>query len=232
MEHKAIQATLQERERMARELHDTLVQSSASVRMQAETASILLERGEDEQVSQILNQIADSAQQMHLDLRQYIFDIRTKLSSEQSFFDELQNYLTRFSQTWKIQTELQIPAELEQHGFRKGLVEAQIMGIIQEALINIHKHASAKRVCIKFKLNTSCLSLTIDDDGCGFNPILPVSYAGNHFGMRSMSERAQSLGGLFEIHSTPGQGTQVIVSIPYNQTELHEGINIENLTRG
>jgi PAS domain S-box-containing protein len=219
IEQQHTRATLQERERLARELHDTLVQSTASVRMQAETATLLLQNGQPAPVEETLMRIADTAQQMHLDLRQYIFKIRAGLAAEQPFFEVLRDFLARFSQTWGLEIGLEASPALEQRGLGAALEQAQWMGIIQEALSNIRKHASARRVSLRFEHSGRRLSLTIEDDGCGFDPVLLSQVGGSRFGMRSMSERAQALGGVFEIQSSPGQGTRISVAVPFDGEE-------------
>ena len=214
-EHQRIQAKLQERERLSRELHDTLVQQSAAVRMQAEMAGMFLVEGENDKVASTLETIADSAQQMHLDLREYIFSMRSSISAGQSFFGTVKEYLEKFSQTWSIKTELAVSEELERTGLHVEVDRDQLFGILAEALTNIHKHASAQHVRVNFTLETDHLTLSVEDDGCGYDTHQQETAVGFHFGIKSMAERAQVLGGELVVHSEPSRGTTIQVTIPY-----------------
>ncbi len=213
VEQQRVMATLAERERLARELHDTLVQATASIRMQAETTNQLLTQGETAAVRTNLGRIADAAQEMHLDLREYLFGMPAPLATDQSFFVALRNYLAQFEQRWMIPTQLRVPAELEQRGLGT-MVEAQILRIVQEALSNVRKHASAHHVEVIFEREAMQVQLIIQDDGRGFDPAQLAVPNARGFGTRSMRERAQAIGGRFEMQSPPGKGTRVIVNIP------------------
>jgi signal transduction histidine kinase len=92
-------------------------------------------------------------------------------------------------------------------------VAVELLRVMQEALNNVRKHASARRVWIKARQQRSSVTLSIRDDGVGFDP----GVSGTGYGSQSMQERAQSLGGRLEIVSTPGRGTTVTVRVPVAQ---------------
>src|SRR5581483_6205866 len=97
-----------------------------------------------------------------------------------------------------------LPEELEQH----------VLRIAQEAVTNIVKHANAQQVRIRLEMENRKLSLLVADDGRGFEQTEAFSELGGHFGLIGMRERAERLGGELQLHSQPGQGTKVEVTVP------------------
>ena len=217
LEQQRVLATLEEREHLARELHDTLVQATASIRMQAETADMLLTRGETETVHAHLARVADTAQDMHLDLREYLFATPSN-STQEDFFDALRAYSKQFTQRWSIQIELHVSPEFEQQGLGDR-TEIQLTRIIQEALVNVRKYASAHYVQIRFERVESQVQMVVQDDGRGFDLQALATKETGGFGTRAMRERAQLIGGSFEIQSAPGKGTRVIIAFPWEKQD-------------
>jgi signal transduction histidine kinase len=101
---------------------------------------------------------------------------------------------------------------------RSALVAFQLLRIVQEALANVRKHARAHNIWITFSTpNSDRLQMSIRDDGQGFDPSTPADSARKSFGVASMRERVESLGGELQIESQPGAGTLVVVAIPLKQ---------------
>lgn len=216
VEQQRVMAMLEERERLACELHDTLVQSTASVRMQAETAAALLDRAETVAVHTALARIADAAQDMHLDLREYLFGAPSSLTQE-NFFDALRGYLAQFAQRWSLAVQLHVSPELEKQGLGANS-QAQLTRIIQEALINVRKHALARNVEIYLeRIAESQVQMVVQDDGRGFDPSALAAMETGGFGTRAMRGRAQAIGGTFEIQSAPNKGTRIIIQFPWEK---------------
>ncbi|MBI4277713.1 MAG: histidine kinase, partial [Armatimonadetes bacterium] len=94
------------------------------------------------------------------------------------------------------------------------LVEIQLLRIIQEALANVRKHASASRAAVRFDTEGGFLVATIEDDGRGIDNGQQALGRGPRFGLQTMRERAESVGGTFTVESAPGHGTTVIVKVP------------------
>jgi PAS domain S-box-containing protein len=205
-------AALEERERLARELHDTLVQTLAAMRMQAETAGLLLERGETTTGRAHLTRLADAAQAAYLDLRDYIRGVGAAREAGQDFFPALRQYLAQFDQNYEFTTRLVAPSALEQARLAEQPAR-QVLRIIQEGLHNVRKHAATNCATVRFALNGPQAEVHIEDEGHGFDPE-QLTAEGEGFGLRSMRERAESIGGAFQIHSTPGQGTHIVVTWP------------------
>ncbi len=211
-------AVLEERERIARELHDSLGQVLAYVNTQAQAASQLLSEGQTATAENYLNRLVAVAQEAQGDVREYIASVKGATSSRSGLFTTLARHLERFGQNYKIHTELTVPADLAEDTLEPA-VEVQLVRIIQEALANVRKHAGASsvRVSLAVEVNQPArrvMQVTVQDDGCGFEPALPSAGGEQSFGLGIMRERAEGIGSRLEIHSAPGQGTSIIVWVP------------------
>jgi PAS domain S-box-containing protein len=211
LEQQGSLAALQERERLAREMHDSLGQSLAATHLLASTAKILLGQGESVQAEKCLDQVSDLTLAAEADVREYLLGAKLTMAAEQQFFDVLREYLVRFSQQYGMHARLSVPPQLEAQGLGT-TIEVQLLRIIQEALSNIRKHARAQSTQVIFTDSDHFVQIAIIDDGQGFDPSLVAGQA-QGFGLQSMRERAEELGGCIEITSHPGQGTQVMVQI-------------------
>src|SRR5512136_221967 len=164
LEQQRALATLQERERVARELHDSLGQVLGYVKMQAQAARGLLARDQPAEADRYLAQLVAVAQDAHADVREYIFGTQTGISTEASFLPALDQYLRRFGNHYNIAIELSVPPELSDGAFEP-MVEAQLLRVIQEALTNVRKHARARHVHIGFSVYDSHAEAIVQDDG-------------------------------------------------------------------
>lgn len=210
-------AVLKERERLARELHDSLGQILGYVNTQTLATRELLSKGRTAAADSHLKRLAEVAQDAHADVREYILSLQTSASMEQGLLPALEEYLKRFSRSNGIQAEAIGSDELA-HIKLGPDVETQLMRIVQEALTNVRKHARAQHVRVSFKVNINQVEIAINDDGCGFDPARISQQDGLHFGLRIMQERVAEIGGSTQVHSMPGQGTSVKVKVPlHNQ---------------
>lgn len=212
-------ATLQERERLARELHDSLGQTLAAARLQVSTARLLLAQGETSQTDKCLEQMVDMTLTAETDVREYLLGTKTSISADHLLFPTLRQYVVRFSQQYGLPVELSVPPQLEAQGLGPQ-VELQLLRIIQEGLSNIRKHARAKNARIVFTVLGLLAQIAVIDDGHGFDSVAARQTEG--FGLQAMRERAESLGGCLDIFSQPGLGTQVVVRVPIQIQEEHE----------
>jgi PAS domain S-box-containing protein len=213
VEQQRTLATLQERERLARELHDSLGQTLAAAHLQASSARLLLARGQTAETDECLERLASMTIDAEADVREYLLGAKTVLSADLPFFPALRQYLQRFSQQYKLPAELAAPPQLEAQGLER-VVEVQLLRIIQEALSNVRKHARAHRADVSFSVSGTLVQITIIDNGQGFDPAAVAARQGDGFGLQSMRERAEALGGRLEVISHPGQGTRVEVHVP------------------
>ena len=205
-------AVIRERERLARELHDSLGQVLAFVNAQGQTARILLAHGEVGAADAHVARLVEVAQEADTDIRESILGLRAPLA-HQSFFSTLSAYLDQYQQRYGIQTRLRRPSGLAD-GALDPLVELQLLRIIQEALTNARKHAHASSVGISFIVRDGQTEVTLQDDGLGFDPDQALGDSAGRIGLRVMRERAEEVGGSLELHSQPGQGSCVVVTVP------------------
>lgn len=205
-------ATLQERERLARDLHDTLGQVLGYASMQVEAAAKLARDGEVDIATIQLDRLGSVIRETHADVREHILNLRTAPSLQRPFFTAIQQYLESFTSNYDIQTHLSIGSSWNGRLFSP---EAQlhIFRIVQEALSNARRHGKARHVQVKFDAEDERVCVIIQDDGLGFVPDNLETVYGQHFGLQFMQERAGQLGGTLKVYSRPGRGTQLVLEV-------------------
>lgn len=213
LEQQRALAIFSERERLARELHDGIGQVLGYVKMQAQAARVLLAQDQKATVDSYLENLAEIAQDVHADMREYILGAKTTAAGQPGFLPMLQQYLQRFSQQYALRTELIAPPKGIDE-FLEPTVEAQLLRIIQEALTNTRKHACARCAQVLIHFEDSRAQVTIQDDGVGFDPARLANEEGQKYGLGFMRERAEEVGGSVAIYSTQGEGTRVVVNVP------------------
>jgi len=203
-------AILQERQRVAREVHDGLAQTLGYLNVQMGIVEHLLARGEVEKAQSELDTMAKVTREAYEDLRQSIADLRMPVAPAGSLRRTLREYVERFS----LQTG--IPCHFEGHrgsaASLPAVAEVQLIRIVQEALANVRKHAPNAEVWVAVTSNARAVSVEVRDSGPGFDPAAVPP--GGRFGLKTMKERAESVGGKLTIDSRPGAGTRVHVVIP------------------
>jgi len=210
-------ATLTERERIAREIHDSLAQVLTYVHTKSQAVGELLRRGDLETATAQLEQLTETAFEVYADVREAILGLRTTVGRDRDLFSALEEYLQRFTEQSGIQVTLEVTPGPEAFPFRPEC-EIQLLRIVQEALTNVRKHAYATQAWIRFAVNGPWAVVTIEDNGRGFDPDHPRRSPWPCFGLQTMRERAEAIGGSLEVESRPGQGTQVTARIPLVET--------------
>jgi signal transduction histidine kinase len=206
-------AVTEERERIAREMHDSLAQVLGYVNTKAQAAEVLIEHGEMERASAQLGQLASAARAAYADVREGILGLRTSLGEDRGFVATLRDYLESWQGQSGVAVELVFaPAPFEPELTPTG--EVQLLRIIQEALANVRKHAGAKRARVSMSRDRDGLQVIIADDGAGFAADAMRRTETPRFGLATMRERAEAVGGSLEIVSKPGEGAEVIVRLP------------------
>jgi NarL family two-component system sensor histidine kinase YdfH len=200
-----------ERQRMARELHDTLSQGLAGLILQLEAADANLSANHPEKARAIVQQTMDHARATLESSRRAIDNLRQP--ELEGLEDAIRHESSRFSDSTKTHCELHLVIS---HPVPEPIREAVVRSI-SEALRNISLHAGAKRVGISAEIDENKLEVTITDDGKGFDPahILP-----GHYGILGIRERIQLVGGTFEITSSPKSGTTLVILIPIKDEEM------------
>ncbi len=226
VKHQRELAVAGERERLARELHDSLGQVLGYVNVETQAIRELVAAGNTSLAAEQLERLADVAQEAHTSLREYIRSMR-ETSPGLDFLSALRRRALYFERITGIHTELVVPDNVENGMFEPG-VEIQILGILQEALANVRKHARATSVRILLSPGESTADIIVSDDGCGFEPGESHAINGHGFGLDIMRERAEESGGSLVIRSAPGKGTTVIASVPLSS----RGTGSEDTPRG
>lgn len=205
-------ATLQERDRLAREMHDQLAQALGYINIQTSIISNLLETGQINEAHANLQELKQVARDTYTDVREEIFNLRTKLSAGEKFLPLLRDYLAEFQKHHAVEVNLII--EDKDLAEFSAAVGTQLIRIIQEALHNIRKHAQASQIVIRLEPDQDRICLCIEDNGRGFDPEQIKEEKQSSFGLQIMGERAESVGGSLEIGASPGQGTRLRILIP------------------
>jgi signal transduction histidine kinase len=164
-------------------------------------------------MSECLDILADITLQAEADMREYLLGTQAGISVDHPFFAALREFLGRYTRQYNLPVELRVPPELEEQGVSQ-TAAIQLLRIIQEALSNVRKHARATSARLAFTVTGDLLQIAICDNGQGFEPTAMAAKQAGGYGLRSMRERAEELGGCLGVISHPGQGTQVIVKVP------------------
>jgi signal transduction histidine kinase len=209
-------ATLEEREHLARDLHDTLGQVLGYASMQIDAAAKLSREGHGEVAATQLYRLGGIIRESHAEVREYIMNLRTTPTMHRPFFTVVQQYVEGFTCNYDIKADLTIDSALIGTTFSPD-VQMQIFRIMQEALSNARKHSKAHHVQVKFEADDGRIIVIIRDDGHGFSPSNLTTVHGQHFGLQFMQERAGQVDGTLQIQSTPGKGTEVVLEVPGNK---------------
>ncbi len=203
-------AILEERDRIARELHDGLAQLLAAITLQGERARAALADGNVQAARVAVDRIEQASGAAYTDVREAIVGLRTGAQSD--FPDALRETADWFSDTTGI--VVTVEADLAP-GALPPVAELQFLRVVQESLANVRKHALATHVWIVAAHDASgAFRLTIRDDGVGFNPDRMQRGGRQHFGLLIMRERVESFGGALTITAAPGAGTTITATVP------------------
>jgi signal transduction histidine kinase len=209
-------AVVEERERLGREMHDGLAQTLSLLGMQIGQARSLLSNGDVDGAAAELREMKRVIDAGYEEVREAITSLRPAAPKGADWADWLQEYVYEFGLRHDLSTELHIPAEQVPLIFSPHQ-EVHLTRIVQEALNNVRKHAQASQVRMAFIPNGRMLTLCIKDDGRGFD-MNRVQRRQGRYGLSTMQERAELLGGSLRIQSVPGQGTTITVEIERETT--------------
>jgi signal transduction histidine kinase len=211
---------LEERQRLAREIHDTLAQGFTSIVMHLEAADQALpDHAALQPARQRIIQARNTARESLAEARRFVWALRSEpLERETLVFA-----IRRVAKLWEEETG--IPTQVEISGDEHNLpspFEVTLLRTTQEALANIRQHASARHVIITLTYMEDQVILDVQDDGQGFDASAAPTCktgreAGTGFGLLGMRERAEQLGGSLIIESVPGEGTTLVVELPLSQ---------------
>jgi signal transduction histidine kinase len=200
-------AVLEERQRLARDLHDSVTQALYGITLHAQAAGRLLAAGDMVNVAESLRTLQDTAQEALDEMRLLIFELRPPILEQVGLVAALQARLNAVEGRANLQTRLladgvgDLPAAVEQALYRIAL----------EALNNALKHAQAQHIIVHIRRKGNSVQLEITDDGVGFDPALASAQGG--LGLRGIAERVAQLAGTIHVHSAPGAGTKLGVEV-------------------
>ena len=215
---KSVQlGVLEERNRLAREIHDTLAQGLSGIALQLETADALLEaRADLERVGKAVRQALALTRGNLEEARRSVLDLRAAPLEDRILVEAL----SALAAQYEIQDSLRV--DFEPVGGHRPLpvrIEVGLYRIAQEALTNAVRHAEAHRVTLQLVTTPDRVRLIVEDDGQGFDP---SQAAQGRYGLVGLNERARLLGGRLKLESSPGGGTRVEVTAPLDlERETH-----------
>jgi signal transduction histidine kinase len=199
---------VEERNRLARDLHDSVTQKLFGLTLTAESAATVIDRDATEAKVQLqrMQQLAREAME---ELRSLIFELRPPEVETEGLATALRKHVDVLQRVHGHAVTLTLDGDADPRG--KG--DAEVLRIAQEALQNALRHAEAHNVDVRIEADNGGLRLAVADDGVGFDPADP-GLRSRRLGLTSMEERARALGGRLTIASRPGEGTTVTLEVP------------------
>lgn len=210
-----LRAVMEERTRIAREWHDTLMADFAAISWQLEASHARLQKQAGGEALTSLNLARNMVRHCQAEARRIIWDLRENHEP----VGRLSEAMGKTLQTMGLKVEAQTRLQVE--GNEVELPPVWIHHLVcigHEAVSNAARHASPHQIDVHLSYGAERLELAVEDDGCGFQRAAAPSSSSGHFGLAVMEERARKMGGRFEIHSAPGRGTRLVVQIPVPAT--------------
>jgi signal transduction histidine kinase len=201
-------AVLEERQRLARELHDSVTQALYSVNLHADAARLALANKQTDAATENLKNLRGVIREAMFDMRLLIYELHPLALEREGLVAALRARVSA------VEERAGLPAQISVEGERRLplKIEEEIYRIAQEGLNNIVKHAQSQQVRINLRYDEKAVMLELQDDGIGFEPDAAKRNGG--IGLRGMEERVRQMGGQLEIESALGQGTRLWVRIP------------------
>ncbi len=210
--HRVLRAQEDERRRVARELHDTLAQDLAALRLEVER---LGSRSRDPVHRAELSGLEQRIHEMLLNVRSILLDLRLPLLEDIGLLGTVRWQLDRVRRTHGVRAVLTVDGEERPIPYE---LAVPLFRIVQESVQNAINHGGSAHVFVNFAFEDEALELSVEDDGEGFDVAAvtsrPPAPDGRGLGLLGMKERAHLLGGTLSIESTPGEGTSLVVRVP------------------
>ena len=201
-------SVIEERNRLARDLHDSVVQKLFGIALASQSAATLSDRDAQAARTQV-ERLQELTQDAIQELRSLIFQLRPADVESDGLAAALAKHVGVLRKAHPQEIELDVAGEPR----LRPSIDEEVFRIAQEALHNALKHAAAARLQVRLDEGERRLRLTVEDDGVGFDPASPA-HRSRRLGLTSMEERAQALGGALTIASTPGAGTTIALEVP------------------
>jgi two-component system nitrate/nitrite sensor histidine kinase NarX len=204
-------AVVAERERIAREMHDSLAQILGVTHLRLRALGGRPEVAAAAVVAAELSDLASLSEEAYRDVREAILGLREGSRSGRSFVESISAYLERYGHQAGIVATLE--NDLDDELVLAPRVEVQLIRVIQEALTNVRKHGEASKVVVRIGAANEGVRIEIADDGRGFD-VGGTLLGRDGFGLHTMQERIDLVGGTLAIESSPGHGTKVVAEVP------------------
>ncbi|NJD01865.1 MAG: sensor histidine kinase [Ruminiclostridium sp.] len=215
---KIIKAQEDERQRVARDIHDGPAQLMSNVVLKAEICERMIDM-DLEKAREELQSLKKTVRESLQDVRKIIYNLRPMSLDDLGLVPTLQRYIMTFQEDTGISVSFKTRGAPDDV---KPVISLTVFRIVQEAISNIKKHAGAKSVSINLEFSEKCLELYIYDDGSGFDTgklNVRTGDMSSGFGLLGMKERVELLGGVFNINSELDKGTRLNIAIPFIQEE-------------
>lgn len=206
------EAVLEERNRIAREMHDTVIQGCASASALLEAVASL-EPESDGSERELLDSARDQIRATVDEARAAVWNLRRKENTAPEFAPMLEQIARQVSHLSHMPVRFAAfgkPLPLD------GVIEHVLLMVAREAVYNSVRHSQAKEIRIELHYVSSSICMEVVDDGCGFDTAAAKDTESEHFGLVGMRERIESVGGDFEVQSSAGKGTRIRVEVPYH----------------
>lgn len=204
---------VQERDRLARELHDNLAQALGYLNLRLLMVDRYLQQANIDDAQATLRELKQIVTETYTDVREEIFSLRSASLTTSNFLETLEAYLEKYQAHYGLKVEMVLDDETAFEFSRE--VGGQIIRIIQEALINIRKHAQTNQALIQLTSQGAQIEIRIQDQGRGFDPNQVAAAEQRGFGLQIMRERAESVGAQLYIEATPGRGATIWIELPF-----------------
>lgn len=196
-------AVVEDRDRIARDLHDSVIQDLFAVGLSLQG---IAQRVNETHAAATLDNAVDRLDHAVEALRSYIFQLKSTSDTKPAIDERLQELVARMGSAYPSEVRLQVELET----LEDEILEEELMKIVNEALSNALRHAEAPHVSVRVRVRADTLEIRVQDDGSGFDTSQPTT----GFGLNNLAHRSARLGGTFEIDTTPGEGTIVEVKLP------------------
>lgn len=208
-------ATLAERDRIAREMHDSLAQVLGATHLRLQTLTTYPSIQENALLQEEVSALAELCHDAYGDVREAILGLRESPRDGTGLLESLRSYVAKYSRQARVSTvfhstlagELTLPPHCE----------VQVIRIVQEALTNVRKHSGSSSAVVRVSQDGDMVLFEVEDDGRGFDPA-GLTRQGQGFGLLSMRERSELAGGVLTVDSIPGRGTRIAVSVPHRRS--------------
>jgi len=217
--HKQLEwaATLEERQRIAADMHDGLAQTVSILGWRVEEVLELVADGSAREALDELSDIRETIEQVSVDVRRSIASLHETPRPRRSLQELLSDLLDQLP--GEDAPAIDLACRMQEPLFLPLEQGDEVLLVVREALLNAWRHAQPQRITLLVKRRGQEITLSVEDDGRGFEPSVWWKNSQHHFGLSVMHARAARMGGKLEIDSAPGQGTRVVLSLPLDHRD-------------